>query len=147
MKTFITLILLLSVLAIAHGCVPRRGLYQWFNVGNKYYTFTKRNIRWYNADSACRNILPGRSQLANVRSDYEWRGLKNTVPQNWYWFNNKAVTNIENNVRYFHFDQRTRVYRQVRRDTNCLVYVYPGDGTTDMYCGVNWARGLCEVRC
>jgi len=143
------IILTLSVLAVVsvQSCIPKGSPHTWFTVGNVHYTHTKLNVRWNEADQVCKSILPGLSRLAEVRTASEWRGIKSSVTPNWYWFNNRAVVNIENNVRYFHFDERTRLYRQVRRDTKCLVYVYPGSGTTDMYCGMNWARGLCEVRC
>ena len=66
---------------------------------------------------------------------------------NWYWFKNQEVTRVERNIRHFHFSGFTKLYDTPEAHDNCMVYVYPGSGTTDIYCGMEWARALCEVRC
>jgi len=154
MTEHITLLLITSVLSLVSLATAQRQCRPptndgnfWATVGRVHYAYTDRNVRKENAQSACARLAPGRSQIAQVRSGFEWRGIKQVIAPDWYWFNNSGVSRLVRGVRHFEFDKQTRLYRRIDPSENCMVYIYPGDVTTDMYCGMDWARALCEIRC
>merc|ERR1711936_250741 len=120
---------------------------KWFTIGHIDYTYTRRNARWKDAEEKCNRIIPGQTNLAKIDDDQHWRQIKQVVDPGWYWMDNINIAQSTNN-RFFHYDGKvTRVYLPDRPGKRCLIYAYPGTGTTDFYRKETWARILCEVRC
>lgn len=154
--TMITLCVFTFSEVYSYSCIPQDWSVSWSKVGTTWYANIQKHATWHRQEEKCRNLEPGRSSLASIRSQAEQDHLKQLlggqvhyiggvrVANDWiFWYRDINGEKKLDNMRVT-FWRDTDLHMEDCRWK--IIGLYP-DGT--WYLGrESWLHSaFCELRC